>query len=260
MKYTYAYKTSDGTRHEASIDVGSREQVFAALRSKGIRAIKVFAADGSRANGEVRGVRRRMVVLSVLAAAIVAGLGVHLAMRRIAESDVRWHEARPLPRQEIPGDRRRVEAAAVAFDGRAEAFLARFAEPGRPFAAPEAEWPSPAEFESALGRRLAYRDEDSTEQIDLKRIIEWLKDEMRAYLRGGGDAAGYVRCLIRRQEIERGERETCERRLQELIELGDDRKAHDYFLKANARLGEMGVYPIPLPDRLFHYSLTSRYE
>ena len=57
MKYTYAYKTSDGTRHEASIDAESREAVFAALRAKGIKAIKVVAADGSKANGEVRGIK-----------------------------------------------------------------------------------------------------------------------------------------------------------------------------------------------------------
>ena len=33
MKYTYAYKTSDGVRHEESMDAASREQVFAALRT-----------------------------------------------------------------------------------------------------------------------------------------------------------------------------------------------------------------------------------
>lgn len=55
MKYTYAYKTSDGTRHEAVMNAESREAVFATLRAKGIKAIKVVAADGSKANGEVRG-------------------------------------------------------------------------------------------------------------------------------------------------------------------------------------------------------------
>ena len=53
MKFTYAYKTSDGVRHEAAMDAESREAVFAALRERGIKAIKVVAADGSKANGEV---------------------------------------------------------------------------------------------------------------------------------------------------------------------------------------------------------------
>ena len=38
MRYTYAYKTSDGVRHEASMDAESREAVFEALRAKGIKA------------------------------------------------------------------------------------------------------------------------------------------------------------------------------------------------------------------------------
>ena len=58
MKYTYAYKTPDGVRHEASMNASSREEVFTKLRKQGIKAIKVVAADGSKANGEVRGVRK----------------------------------------------------------------------------------------------------------------------------------------------------------------------------------------------------------
>ena len=51
MKYIYAYKSSDGSRHEASMDAESREAVFEVLRKKGIRPIKVVAGDGSKANG-----------------------------------------------------------------------------------------------------------------------------------------------------------------------------------------------------------------
>ena len=47
MKYTYAYKTSDGARHEAAMEAESRDAVFAALRARGIKAIKVVAADES---------------------------------------------------------------------------------------------------------------------------------------------------------------------------------------------------------------------
>ena len=57
MKYTFAYKTSDGVRHEDSLDAESRDEAFAILRGRGIRPIKVVAADGSKANGEVRGLR-----------------------------------------------------------------------------------------------------------------------------------------------------------------------------------------------------------
>ena len=44
MTYTYAYKTSDGRRHEDSMDAPSREAVFESLRARSIRPIKVVAA------------------------------------------------------------------------------------------------------------------------------------------------------------------------------------------------------------------------
>ena len=78
MKYTYAYKTSDGVRHEDSMNASSREEVFMALRKKGIKAIKVVAADGTKANGEIRGVKKRFVAVASISAAILAGCIVYL--------------------------------------------------------------------------------------------------------------------------------------------------------------------------------------
>ena len=112
MKFTYAYKTSDGVRHEAAMDAESREAVFAALRAKGIKAIKVVAADGSKANGEVRGVRKRVLAVAVIVAAVVAGVLAFLVARRDAEAFGVKTLAKPLPRQAIPGDRARIDGAA----------------------------------------------------------------------------------------------------------------------------------------------------
>ena len=41
MKYTYAYKTSDGVRHEESMNAASREDVFAELRKRGIKTVGI---------------------------------------------------------------------------------------------------------------------------------------------------------------------------------------------------------------------------
>lgn len=49
--FTYVYKTSDGKRHTEEMSAASREEVFEELRRRGIKAIKVVANDGSRANG-----------------------------------------------------------------------------------------------------------------------------------------------------------------------------------------------------------------
>ena len=51
------------------------------LRAKGIKAIKVVAADGSKANGEVRGVRKRTVAILMLLSAVLSGLAVFLLTR-----------------------------------------------------------------------------------------------------------------------------------------------------------------------------------
>ena len=81
MKYTYAYKTSDGVRHEAAMEAASREEVFEALRAKGIRAIKVVAADGSKANGAENG---RQTAARWIAALVAAALLVSAALVAIA--------------------------------------------------------------------------------------------------------------------------------------------------------------------------------
>ena len=73
MKYTYAYKTSDGVRHEASMNAASRDDVFAELRKKGIKAIKVVSLSGSKANGEERIVVRKRIVLAALLLGLAAG-------------------------------------------------------------------------------------------------------------------------------------------------------------------------------------------
>jgi len=80
MKYTYAYKTSDGVRHEDEITANSREEVFEALRSRGIKAIKVVAADGSKANGEpsVQG-RKRMALVALLLGLAIGAVAVYFA-------------------------------------------------------------------------------------------------------------------------------------------------------------------------------------
>lgn len=82
MKYTYAYKTPSGTRLEGSMSASSREEVFVALRKKGIRAIKVVAADGSKANGEIKGLRKRSVAMVAVTVAILTGGVVYFLAAR----------------------------------------------------------------------------------------------------------------------------------------------------------------------------------
>lgn len=242
------------------MDAASRDQVFAELRKKGIKAIKVVAADGSKANGEMRGVRKRIVTLIAVLAALVAGLAVFFAPTARHHVPGAKHQARPLPRQEIRGSRARVENAAQSLGSRAERFLALFAEPGRPVSVTEADWPSKAEFESVLRTPIEYAEDEYTEQIDLKRMVETLKLELGSYLRAGGYASGYIKELVKRQELEKSERDKAVKHLDELLvkatSEADKQKiaeAYDYWMKSNVRLQSMGIYPMPLPSRLVGY-------
>lgn len=89
MKFLYAYKTPDGTRHEGEIASESRDAAFAALREKGIRPIKVYAADGSKANGETKFITRKRFVLAALVVGVLAGVGAALWVSRTDFRDPR---------------------------------------------------------------------------------------------------------------------------------------------------------------------------
>ena len=178
------------------------------------------------------------------------------------QGPVTLHIATPLPRQMIPGDRKRIADAASAFKYPAEAWLARYAEPGRqlpatietPPAAPAASHatrPAPADFEAALREPIRIASTDFTEVVDLKRIVTGMKREMKAYLAGGGTIGQYLLELNKRQRLEISYRENAEKRLQGM--LPKPKEAYAYWLKANASLKSMGIYELPLPDALHGY-------
>ena len=135
MKYTYAYKASDGIRHEDSMNASSREEVFAELRKRGIKAIKVVAADGSKANGEVRGVRKRAVAALVALAAVCAGVIAYFGGTRTAAVTA-TNSAISSPRHQIYGDPVIMEPIERGdFGGilprEGDKMLAVFAQPGK---------------------------------------------------------------------------------------------------------------------------------
>ncbi|MCR5820717.1 MAG: hypothetical protein K6F94_07240 [Bacteroidaceae bacterium] len=268
MKYEYAYKTPDGIRHVEEMEAPSREAVFGILREKGIKAIKVYAKDGSKANGEVRviGVRRRVTVALVLIAAIVAGVvgswfsgGADKAedsqLLSEPESTVEMIVATPLPRQAIQGDRSRVENAPTnLFNTALERYLSRFAEPGRKYediGVCISSYTNDVEIMRVLESPISYAKDEFTEYIDLKRITAGIKREMRAYIRGGHTAQEYFSELEKRQMTEMSYREKAETRLRELM--GNADSAYVFWLKANAQLQAMGIFPLPLPDELMKY-------
>lgn len=250
------------------MNASSRDEVFIELRKRGIKAIKVVAADGSKANGEVRGIRKRVVLAIVCFAAIVTGSVVYMLTSNDAgsiapkahnSSSNKMRNASPLPRQMIPGDRGRITEAAASLESAPERLLAAFAEPGRPLVALDGKTPTEAEFAAILQKPLKIAEDELTESVDLKRIVTRIKGDLRRYLAAGGTAEDFVSELIKRQKQEIAYREKAEDKLREMLK-GDNTKAYDFFLKANAQLQSMGIYPLPLPDSLRKYQNTLDFD
>ncbi|MBR3221448.1 MAG: hypothetical protein IKF72_04380 [Kiritimatiellae bacterium] len=239
MRFTYAYKTSDGARHEASMSAASREAVFEALRARGIRPIKVLAADGSKANGEIRGVRKRTVAALALLAAAAAAVVAYLGGMRSPDS-----EPASSPRHQIYGDPAIITSfehgdfeRALKREG--DRLLARFAQPGEVMCAKNVDWKrlSPTELEKLaeyVQGELSFSEDLKTEESDcrevreLKQIVNGMREEMREYLaNGNGTLRSYWRRLTERtvtemQIYERTRRELENETSDEVWELKND--------------------------------------
>ena len=262
MKYTYAYKTSDGVRHEDSMDASSREEVFTVLRGRGIRPIKVVAADGSRANGEKEeGERKREKVwrgvrLASLVLLVPLVLAVLFFYRKAPEGRAD-SPASSSPRHQIYGDPATMETfergdfeSALPREG--DRLLAIFAQPGRLMCrkgfnprllAPQsaAELGGYAERSLSADGDVAIEAGDPREVKELKQIVNGMRDEMREYLaNGNGNVRSYWRRLNERtlQEMQ-----IYERTRREL----EKETSHAVWEEKNDALRRLGLRTIPNP-------------
>ena len=237
MKYTYAYKTSDGTRHEATMDAESREAVFAALRGRGIKAIKVVAADGSKANGEVRGVRKRVAAAVAVGAAVVVGIVAFILGESNNQTIEQSDNSPSSPRHQIYGDPAIVESFergnfSVVFTNEFDRMLAWFAQPGKlmcprgtdprrlagDFAqaycatsctshdtsrSSLAECSRETNWHEGSDLPCQFSSGDSREVRELKQIVNGMREELREYLaNGNGTPRSYWRRLLERTQQE----------------------------------------------------------
>ena len=257
MKYSFAYKTSDGVRHEDSLEAASRDEVFEVLRGRGIRPIKVVAADGSKANGEVRGVKKRVVAGLVALAAIVAGGLAYLGGERTGAATASNPEL-SAPRHQIYGDPAVVSAFergdfASVFVREGDRLLAIFAQPGKLMCAKGADprrltqaqlgaFSAYAEGELAAEKDLALGESDSREEKELKQIVNGIRAEMREYLaNGNGSPRSFWRRLNERtlQEVQ-----IYERTRREL----ENESSSDAWESKNDALRRLGLRTIPNPN------------
>ena len=255
MKYTYAYKTSDGTRHEAAMEAASREAVFAALRAQGIKAIKVVAADGSKANGEVRGVRKRAVALLILVAGAAVAVA-YLGGTRSAEFGAAARPNASLPfltdrtRRQVIGDAAVIEKGirtgwSDVFAAEGDRFLASFAIPGVKAGVRST---TVEEIERALKETVAASDADGLEARQIKAMVEGMKDEARRYIAAGGSAVEYGKRLVERQEAEIAVLKRAEEEIAKAKQAMPESGFLVLYEKRNDELRNLGIRPVTLSD------------
>ena len=253
MKYTYAYKTSDGIRHEATMNASSREEVFAELRKRGIKAIKVVAADGSKANGEVRGVRKRVVAALVAFVALGVGLLSYFSGTRTG-GDLGGSTATAFAtgqdRRQVIGDAAIVEKGILSgwsdvFTLEGERFLASFAIPGVKAGQRNT---SEKEFAAALENKCAVTDTDSLEARQIKAMVEGMKNEARRYIAAGGTIVEYGKRLTERQDAEIAVYNRVKADLEKARTTMSESNFMAYWEKRNDELRNLGIKTIGLSD------------
>ena len=262
MTYTYAYKTSDGKRHEDAMDSPSREAVFESLRARGIRPIKVVAADGSKANGEKeegkrkkeevwRGIRLVLLVPPVL---LVLAAGAWWAVRgggrgapAMPDAAVRSFLASQTRRYPI-GDSAVVEKGILTgwsdvFPEEGERFFASFAVPGVKAGQRNT---TVEELSAALKREVASSPGDGMEARQIKAMVEGMKAEARAYVAAGGNLVEYGRRLTERQDAEIAIYERAKADLEEARKTKSEDELLAYWETINDKLRNLGIRLLPL--------------
>ena len=251
MKYTYAYKTSDGVRHEHSMNAASREEVFTALRAKGIKAIKVVAADGLKANGEVRGVRKRVVAALVAFVAFGVGVCAYLGGALTGGSPVSGTAFQTdQSRRQVIGDAAIIEKGILSgwsdvFELEGERFLASFAIPGVKAGQRNT---SEKEFIAALEFRREFSSDDSLEARQIKAMVEGMKQEARRYLAAGGTIVEYGKRLTERQDAEIAIYNRVKADLDKARKSMTESAFMSYWEKRNDELRNLGIKTVGLSD------------
>ena len=251
MKYTYAYKTSDGIRHEATMVAKSRDDVFAELRKQGIKAIKVVAADGSKANGEIHGVRKRVVVALVAFVALGVGVVAYFTGTRsggdLGDSATTAF-ATGQDRRQVIGDAAIIEKGirngwSEVFKLEGDRFLASFAIPGVKAGQRNT---SEKEFAAALENKCEIKPNDSIEVKQIKAMVEGMKEEARRYIAAGGSIISYGKRLTERQDAEIAIYERIKTDLEKAHSSMSEDEYMIYWEKRNDELRNLGIKTIGL--------------
>ena len=250
MKFSYQYRNRENEVLEGEIAAKSRDDAYSKLKVQGVRPFKVELKPGWRNRLGMLGKRGTAIVVLGLAAAgaMLMALSLRKEVKAITvqEEDRQQYEAR----SQIYGDQavmNRAEGDGWREDlpGAGERFLAQYAVPGKTgeYVTAEEMEGMAIKLEECVKSNLTVGEGDLAEIAKMKRMVNWMKREARAYLRAGGTMDGYMERLRERTE------EEARIRLRVQTEL-DGIRDEELWRERNASLRKMGLAMIAMPDEL----------
>lgn len=200
MKFVYHYKTSDGERHEGIYCAASREKVYDELKAKGVKPFGVELAPGLA--NRISSLGKRWMAIVILGICLIVIGAWWIADLNYINEELNG----PMIRRQIYGDpalmtELQQSGFATVFEQEGERYLARFAQPGI-FLSPDVDV-APGSLVECLSHEIKVADSDPREVSELKRIVMWMKNELREYLSVGvGTPERYIQRLAQRRAEE----------------------------------------------------------
>ena len=239
MKYHYFYQSRENKSCDGWIEARDRNEAYALLRKRGVKPYKLLGRNPLP--------WKRWTAIGVLAAT-VAALGV-VVVRELAAD--RREAFGCEDRSQIYGDPELLQEliadgwhTAMGSDG--DAWFARHARPGIPCDCMN----NGRNSVRISSEPLRIEPSDSPEVAKMKRLVNGMKREFRAYVDAGGSVEDYMTLCDERLRTELGIVKNIERELKTLeSRIGRDgyEAVSTAWAKKNALLRSMGLPTVVMP-------------
>ena len=239
MRFLYEYRTHNNERRSGTINATDREAVFAILKAEGIRPSIVREAPGIC--NRLFGKGKRWMLIGVLL--VVVAVLAFILYRQIENANAIESSGMFAIRSQIYGDAWVLKTISAdrwvsVFSSEGDRFLACHAIPGRDcgcsLMAADVRAKVVRTLSTEVDNLCEISDDDLSEVAEIKRMVNWMKGELKAYLNAGGTAEKYASRLDIRQAAEIG---ILKRSQDELRNATDER----LWRMTNLKLRNMGL-------------------
>ena len=240
-KFHYFYQSKENKNLDGWIVAKSRDDAYAQLRKQSIKPYKVVGKDPIA--------WKRWAAIAVLAVAL-AGTYAWLALRsEPVAPDEQFVRHQIYGAESVVRNGMSTEWSACGLD-EGERYLARYAQPGIRVAYRRRTPETASAVEAALARHLEVEDSELLEYRQLKQIVESIKDELRAYIKRGGNVDGFLDRLQERQDQEVAYYNAANQELENAKATMPEDELYNLWAAKNAELRAIGLPMLkePLSD------------